>query len=293
MTRKVLAFQGGAMRCIASIGVYKALYNDGVVDDLIDAYTGDSFGAMLAAFAAAGMHPQKIEDIICTANLKELLFPFAPWFLRKNTLAFYPLSLHRVASFINENIGRFPDNLIFNTWDFQTNKQIIYKTSPLPWLHQHLPGRDDYQVIDLTFNKRTSNNELPFDLGTLITRSMALPGLKADDLRYMDGGVSEHPHLGLIPDDVELIYIEMGFPGLQDHGNGSNVPKGLLARALEAYEAKAFNASKAILKGRDNLTIFNPKVYDVSPIDFSMSEKDRRALVARGYLATVKQLSDL
>lgn len=69
-------FSGGGAKGITLPGAYKALSHTGVLDD-IKQVSGASAGAITAAFAASGIDPQSMTDIIQRTDLKSLLGHFS------------------------------------------------------------------------------------------------------------------------------------------------------------------------------------------------------------------------
>src|SRR6185295_1793555 len=61
---------GGGMKGLAHIGALKALHRHGIIPD---EYIGTSVGSYIAALAAGGLHPDRIEDIGLSIRRRDIL----------------------------------------------------------------------------------------------------------------------------------------------------------------------------------------------------------------------------
>lgn len=265
---KALVFQGGGVRGIASAGVAATVLQREKLTSF-DVITGDSFGALNAALVASAWNSEKIKRFLVKAPFRRLITPWMPWGARKLSIPAFPVSLKRVAAYLDEHIPsdglKLP--LIINAWDAKSNKQVFYCDKKPEW-------------ADNTFNFPSRWVEGAWEehsLGTLITRSMALPGLIADDPRYFDGGLAEHPPMAFLPHGADVHLIELGYPGKL-----KKIPKGLVERGLYSYEVKSTMLSHAVNWEFSNLSVYNPHVFDVDSLALDMNAADRLALYNRG-----------
>lgn len=269
----VIALTGGGIRGIATAGVLAALAEQRKLPTQPDIITGDSFGALIAALLSAGWHPKAIGELLINAPFKHLLTPWLPWGLRKPLLVARPVKLNKVAAFIDEHLKQPGEELVINAWDAEANEQLLYCWKKPEWakLAQGLPIR----WIEKAWEQEAS-------IGTLITRSMALPGLVADYKRYMDGGLAEHPPLTFLPKSAQISLVDLGFAGLLREGSDTT-PKTLLDRALYGYEVTASMRNRLVKAGFDNIKMYDPKIYDVDSMNLGLSQKERLQLYHRGY----------
>lgn len=242
-----------------------------------DACLGTSAGALDAALTANGWDGRmKISLFLDTdfgAMVKPALLPFG---LRKAFSVVKPMQLERLAEFIDE-LGLKPvEGLLINTVDAETNTHIVYcETKPKWW-----PADAKATLVEGAFTQ--------LGFGTVITRSMALPGLVADDPRYMDGGIAENPLLSVLPSDAQILMVHLGYAGLLKDG-GDTVPKGLLNRAMYAYERKAYELVEHLMSHYSKLRAIFPKVYDVDSTAFNLSYSAKLDMVNTARLNTKPQ----
>lgn len=280
MTKPIKAFTvtGGGARGIACAGVIKAGESKGIFSPWsYDVFAGDSFGSLISAMMASGWSGTKMSDFFCKTDFKGLLSGWIPWSIRKPFMAVSPVSLAKVAKLIDSLDFKRSDKLFINTWDAEDNKQVIYCQSVPTWAIQ-----------SACFPVEFAPDFGGLSLGTVLTRSMALPGLVADSLRWMDGGIGEHPPICLLPDDTDLTVINLGFPGLIPKA-GDTTPKTLIDRglyAVEVIQSTRQDLSKARFTKRKEL---NPKIYDIDSTDFGLSQQQRLDMIGRAYKATLDQ----
>lgn len=275
---KLFSCTGGGVRGIAVAGVLQQGAQQGRWDsDRFDIITGDSFGALIAALVANQWTPQEMGDLFVKTDFKQLLTTM-PWQVRKPLLAVSPISLHRIKALIDNLQLKSSPKLFINTWDAESNQQVIYCEQKPAWAEK-TPGIPTVWI---------ENAYTDLGFGTVITRSMALPGLEADHRQWMDGGLSEHPPLAFVPRTVEAFIINLGYAGLVPH-NGNTIPKTLLDRALYAYEVTASTRQRMVLSQFTQCIEINPLIYDVDSIDFSLTAAQKQALIDRGSEATKAQ----
>ena len=81
-----------------------------------------------------------------------------------------------------------------------------------------------------------------------------------------------------MPHNAEVHLIKLGYPGKVD-----KIPTSLLARSLYAYEVKATLAAHLLEREFKNLTVYDPKIYDVDSINLGISKTERLKLYQRGF----------
>lgn len=271
MSKCVYSCSGGGIRGGAVFGAQLAAKHEGKWHpEKFDSITGDSFGALEAALTANGWTPEeKIEFFVSTYFPK--LFTRLPWSIRQSLSLIKPLSLEGVAKKIDKLGLKSSPKLFINTWDIVTGRQIIYCEKKPDWFES-----DKYTVfVENAFNG--------LGFGTVITRSMALPGLIADDYRYIDGGISEHPPLSFIPKNHHILMITLGYAGLL-----RPIQKGFVERAFYAYEVKSKLFMEKCLSEFTDIYVVNPKIYDISSLAFNLTKEEKKILVQRGYENTLE-----
>ncbi|HYF35456.1 MAG TPA: hypothetical protein VD994_09220 [Prosthecobacter sp.] len=292
----VLAATGGGIRGVALAGVLLQGILAGKVParnpvpghyvlmaDHYDAICGDSSASLILAMFAQGMSAETIFDILAETEFQTLFKPFfMPWALRKNLMAVKPCRLDGMAKWIDRlaRVYRWRplDNFFCNAWDAQNNQHVIFCESIPDWGHDH------YDVMGIVFQPGAFS-ELGW--GTVLTRSMTLPGLIADQARWCDGGIAGHPPVNFVPLDANLTVLNLGYPGLLP-GKGDQ-DTGILAKAMECYEVTASYAQRRMLEEFPNRIEINPQIYDVDSTDFAMSEDAKRAMIMRAMRNTATQ----
>jgi predicted acylesterase/phospholipase RssA len=291
---KLLALGGGGCRALATIGALMAAQRQGI--DCVkhfDALCGDSSGALLALMLAAGWPPARIMDAILHLGIDKLLSPL-PWPVRLPMAVAKPIPLAPLARWIDEQ-GLVPLHpLVINTWDSDTNTQLLITNSPA--LAAHYQGHTTPALLKSQWLVLPPNASAMPTWGQAVCRSMALPGLLADHPRWMDGALGEHPPLSFAAPTDKVVIVNLGYPGLvphptqNGHGMVSTIPQGTLARALYAYEVTAsINQQRSFARFTTPVVQIEPRVFDVPSTAFNLSPKQKLALMRRGYEATLPQ----
>ena len=281
---KALTITGGGARGISVGGVLHAgARMKRFYPGSFDVITGDSFGALVAALVANGWSSSRIINLFAETDMDKLLTRI-PWKYRKPLILLKAVKLKRVSKFI-DNIRpklRSSNRLFINTWDSHANEQVIYCEEKPEWAvdKPNVPVRWEEDAF----------NRLGF--GKVITRSMALPGLEADDPRYLDGGVSEHPPMSFIPRNTPVLLINLGFAGLVVT-SGSNVPDSIVDRVQESFDVKAHLYLEKMKNEFHNLYELNPKMYDVSATKFDLSKSRRLGIMRLAEQRTKPRWEDM
>lgn len=286
MTR-IYASSGGGVRIGASFGAIL----EGELQGRFRAqafawYVGTSAGALDAVLTANGWSGEQKKALFLDTDFRRFFTPLLmPLGLRKMLAVMAPISLKKLAAFIDSlqdpnpygpPIQRF-DGLLINSVDAQENTQVVFCHKIPDWLLKPSKG---IRVEGWAFNRRT--------LGTILTRSMVLPGLRADDPRWQDDGVAQNPLLSVLPKDAAITLIHLGYAGLV-RKKGDTSPKSALDQALYDYEFKAYSFAEHLMAGFSNLTVIRPEIYDVDSADFGLSREGKQDMILRAMANTREQ----
>ena len=272
MTKKLYAYaaSGGGVRIGATFGAQlKAKELGKWQPERFDIITGNSSGSLDAAFTASGLEPEQKVEIFKRWNIAELLSRY-PWKLRLATALVNPISMDRLADKIDSlNMPSSPRCYV-NAWDCRGNKQIIFCEKKPEWAAE--------SWIDTVWEEDAFNR---FGWGKVLTRSMALPGMVADELKYMDGGIAEHPPLSFIPRDAHILLINLGYPDFE-----AGFKRDMLSRVSFAYSAIRSHMLDTAIGHFEDLYSIKPKVYDWSAYDFEVSNKDIDRMIEKAKVHT-------
>jgi len=290
---KLLALGGGGSRAYATLGALMAAQRQGLnCLAHFDVLSGDSSGALLALMLAAGWSPARMMDALLHLAIDRILSPL-PWRLRLPMAVVKPLSLKPLACWIDEQ-GLIPLHpLVINTWDSETNTQLFITNSQA--LAQRSMASASPSVPKSQWVVILAEGVGQPSWGTLVTRSMALPGLLADHPRWMDGALGEHPPLSFAQPEDTVVVVNLGYPGLVPQPTGkqgemTTIPQGTLARALYAYEVTAsMNQKRAFTRFITPVVQIEPRVFDVKSTAFDLSAQAKLGLMRRGYEETLAQ----
>lgn len=245
---------------------------------MFDTYIGTSAGALDAALTANRWSARKKADLFLNTNFEKFFTSFfMPFAARKLLAATFPISLAKLSEWI-ESLGLVPVNgLLINTVNSSTNEHIVYCEDPPLWWN-------DSKGIQL---ETKAFSRLGF--GDVITRSMALPGLNADEPEYRDGGYAENPLMSVLPDDTKGLMINLGYAGTATWHGGKDYPIAALDQAMYYVEYKNYYTTQQLIKRFKNLKVINPEVYDINPTDFGISSDDKKKMLVRAQLNTRNQ----
>lgn len=289
MTR-IYASSGGGVRLGASFGAVLEGERQGRFPaGQFDWYVGTSAGALDALLTLNGWTGEQKVALYLDMDFKKFFTPaLLPLTVRKVLAVFAPISLKKLANFINtlqdENpygppLERF-DGLLINSVDAEKNIQVVFCQTQPDWL------KDSKQL-------KVEANAFKWDnLGIIITRSMVLPGLRADDPRWQDGGVSENPLFSVLPKDAAIMLIHLGYAGLVQRGKDT-IPKTALEQALYDYEFKAYVFAEYLMGEFFNMTVIRPEIYDVDSANFGLSKADKQRMIQRAQENTRDQWAAL
>lgn len=274
-----LAFSGGGIRALASIGALLAAEQAGIPLTRFQAFTGNSSGALLAAMLASGWRPLQMAHAVVQAPFSTLLSPL-PWQWRRNLVVVKPVQLAGLTRWL-ASLNLVPTQpLLINAWNCETNRQTLYTNRRSNWQRTpHVALKTDWSEEGIT----------PQNLPTVLARSMALPGLLADHPRWMDGALGEHPPLEAIPTETPVVLINLGYAGLLSNDLADTIPRSILQRALYAYEVTATINQKRAFSRLSNLIEIQPRIYDVDSTAFDLSPKEKWEIILRGYRNTLFQ----
>ena len=276
----IYASSGGGVRIGASFGAQlqgedqKKLH-----PSMFRYFVGTSAGAFDAALSANGWKAGEKCDLFVRTNFGKFFTPpLMPFAWRKALALKWPIKLDRLASFFDSlNLKPVP-NLLVNSVDAETNRQVVYCEEPPLWW----PNLPDVDLVTHAFST--------LGYGTVLTRSMVLPGLVGDEERYKDGGIAENPLMSVFPKESKILLMHLGYAG-EVEKKGKKYPVEILDEALYAYEFKAASYAKHLMGHYPNLKAIYPKCYDVDSTAFSLSGKEKIAMIDRAYFATADQWS--
>lgn len=298
MSLNVFASSGGGIRIGASFGAEWEGERQGKFHpDMFNCFVGTSAGALDAALTANGWTAQQKKKLFLETDFARLFTPLLmPFGWRKALALKWPISLEKLAVFI-DGLGLKPTpHLFVNSVDAEQNVQVVYCEELPAWLHvdwdpvdgchySYRRNRLGEKVKSIRWEPR-SFSRLGF--GKVLTRSMVLPGLVADDRRYKDGGVAENPLLSIFPENTNMLLMHLGYAGLVEK-KGTTIPIEALDEALYAYEFKAFSFAEHLMEHYGRLTVIYPKIYDVDSTKFNLSAKEKQLMFMRAAQNTQDQ----
>jgi predicted acylesterase/phospholipase RssA len=287
---RIYASSGGGVRLGASFGAVLEGERQGRFQaDQFDWYVGTSAGALDAVLTANGWTGEQKKLLFLDTDFSRFFHPFLiPMGLRKFLAVVTPISLRKLGEFIDSLQKPNPygpplqqfDKLLINSVDAEENMHVVFCQERPEWLKSSKRLR----IEPLLSKKQT--------LGMVITRSMVLPGLRADDLRWQDGGVAENPLLSPLPKDADITLIHLGYAGLV-WKQGSTSPKNALEQALYDYEFKAYSFAEHLMSAFSNLTVIRPEIYDVESANFALSRDEKQDMLLRAMVNTQTQWATL
>jgi hypothetical protein len=288
---RIYASSGGGVRLGATFGAVLEGERQGrFQSDRFGWYVGTSAGALDALLTANGWTGEEKKALFLDTDFRRFFTPLlVPLGVRKMLAVMAPISLKKLAAFIDclqdpnpygPPIRQF-DGLLINSVDAENNVQTVFCHQTPDWLY---PAPKRVRVECWAFNRQT--------LGAIITRSMVLPGLRADEPRWQDGGVAENPLLSILPKDAAITLIHLGYAGLV-RKNGDTAPKNALDQALYDYEFKAYSFAEHLMAGFSNLTVIRPEIYDVDSSNFELSREGKQDMVLRAMTNTRAQWAAL
>lgn len=276
MAEKIYCSSGGGVRIGATWGAQLAGEKQAAFHwSMFQWFVGTSAGALDAALTANHWSPSRKIALFEDTDFGKLFSPaLIPFGLRKALALKWPISLRRLADFF-DGLGLAPmPGLLINTVDAEANRQIVYCEAVPPWW----PPNSKIQIIDRAFSS--------LGFGKILTRSMVLPGLVADETRYMDGGIAENPMMSALPQEADILLMHLGYAG-DVRRDGDTTPKSLIDRSLYAYEFKAKTLADHMAAHFPKIKIIRPGVYDVDPSEFSLSREEKKRIVEAGYRNTL------
>lgn len=218
---KIVSKTGGGARGPALAGAELACDEAGRWHpDSYDCFTGDSFAGLDVALTVCGWDTRQKIDLYVDTSFSRLISPF-PWSFRKYIGALnanLQMKLDGVRKFIDDlalDPSKCGDRLVVPVSDL-TSDAVIYYCEKKPAWAMDMTGRDSIWV-----ENAFSSKSLGF--GRVLTRGMALPGLLADVPWAMDGGLWEHPPMGFMPLESNILQFDLGYPGLAHFGDTSTL----------------------------------------------------------------------
>lgn len=279
---KVLAITGGGMRGMVVPGVLQAGIDKRRVNmSNFHVFTGDSFGALLAVLFGCGWSPDDVQHFLEGTDVSKLLSPI-PWAVRKPMLAVKPVSLDGVAAFIDKLNLPPREGIFINAWDISQDCQVIFCETKPDW------AVDNPAVKTVWVEKAFS--ELGY--GKCVARSMSLLVLQADDPKWFDGGVGEHPPVSFLPVNSSILCVNLGYAGLIDYG-GTNIPKGVRDRALYAIDVMGYNRQQYALTEFPHMIQVDPEAYHIDTMAMDMPARGKYACYQHGYNKTLDRWNSL
>lgn len=276
---------GGGVRIGAAWGAELAGEHSGAFGlGQFNWFAGTSSGALSAALSANGWGARQKIDLFLDTDFKRL---FAPWFLpfgwRKLASVRWPMALQKLAEFI-DGLGLQPvDNLLVNAVDMATNRHVIYCEQLPPWAGESQIGPDHGNLVWVP----GAFSQLGY--GRVLTRSMCLPGLVADDARYKDGGGALNGPLSAMPVNTTGVFMNLGFAGDVTYQQGEPATSDLIESGLYLFEFLSNRHVAHWLGHRPGLATIWPRLYDVDSSAFDLTRSQKQAIVNQGYFNTTAQ----
>ncbi|MBY0451339.1 MAG: patatin-like phospholipase family protein [Cyanobacteria bacterium] len=248
---------------------------------MFDTFIGTSAGALDAALTANRWSAQQKLDLFFKTDFSRFFLPgglhIMPFMLRKALSAVFPMSLKRLADWI-DSLGLMPvSGMLTNTVNSLTNEHIVYCEDPPLWW----PASSNIKLVTQAFST--------LGFGTVLTRSMALPGLNADEPEFRDGGYAENPLLSILPSDSTGVMINLGYPGNAKWHGGKNYPVAALDQAMYYVEYKNYASTQHLIAHYQALKVIYPNIFDVDSTNFALSINDKRKIVKTSIQNTQSQ----
>lgn len=273
--------RGGALHAALFVGETFTGFNHNDYDLIC----GDSYGAFYAAMTANGWSARKQISIFLNTNIEKelrrydpLVVKFLPWNQRKLAMVRANIKLKGLAEYLDGLGLQWPESLIITCTDSMNNTQIAACRGKRPLWAVDTPLVKTVWVEN-ALDKAT--------IGAWITRSMALPGLEADDLRYMDAGVIEHPPMSFLPLDAEILCTNLGYAG-DVAGWEQKIPKNIEDRLSYCYERAADTRQDLFFERYPNTRIICPEVFNVDSMAMNLDRKDKIAMMKTASVNSVK-----
>lgn len=283
---KALAASGGGIRGIAHVGCLDAcldfdilpsvtheshgVYREKLDISQFDAFCGDSSASLIMAMVVNGWSIELMRGVILDTEFKKF-FTFMPWGFRLTMAPFKPIELKKFAKWI-DSLGFKPENadkLFVNAWDADNNQHVIFCNKKPDWAVNDT-------VLDEIWVEDAFHNE---SYGTVLTRSMTLPGLRADHPKWKDGGIASHPPVHFLPEHTDLTLFNLGYAGLVP----GKPKRDFISDANECFQVAAHSSQGRMLSKFTGMTEINPRIYDVSSTSFNLSRKEKEDLIDRAY----------
>ena len=276
---KIFASSGGGIRLGASFGAELEGERQGKFKATdFDFYIGTSAGALDALLTANGWNGSQKRQLFLNTNFGQYFSPpLVPLGVRKLFVLNFPISLKKLAAYFDSLKLQAHPGLLINTVDAETNQQVIYCERKPDWA-----GQDTERL------RWEAGAFKRYGLGTVLTRSMVLPGLIAEDPRFLDGGVAENPLLSVLPTEADILLIHLGYAGLVKK-KGENYPQGALNQALYAYEFKASCHAENLMAQHPNLKAIYPKIFDIDSAAFNLPFSAKLDMIQRAQANTREQ----
>lgn len=281
MSNNVFCSSGGGIRIGASWGAESEGERQAKFHwSMYDTFIGTSAGALDAALTANRWGAKDKKRLYLETDFGRLFAPpLIPFGLRKAIAPAWPISLQKLADFI-DGLGLKPHpGLMVNSVSRQGGITKIWCEEIPGWVApvQDAKGRmtshdGRFQWIPGTFTRE--------GFGRPLVRSMVLPGLKADD-DSMDGGWGYNGLLPLFTPDTRITFMNLGYAG-----QGPTAQKEgflhLVDELMFGFEYKAYLHNKDVMADYPGAKVIYPKVWDVDSSAFNLSRKNREAVFFRG-----------
>ncbi|MEB3286573.1 MAG: patatin-like phospholipase family protein [Vampirovibrionales bacterium] len=279
MAPRIFATTGGGVRIGGSFGAELEGERLGKFDpSVFDYYIGTSSGSLDAALTANGWSARQKVDFFIENNFTQFFTPpWMPFSLRKALTLFAPIQLKKFADYIDGlNLTPLP-GLLINAVDSQLNKQVVYCEKKPDWW------------VDIPGTALRENAFSDLGYGTILTRSMALPGLRADHPKFKDGGFAENTILTMIPRDADILMINLGYAGDTQWPSGNTFPLMALEDLLYLIEYKNYYYVRFISTHFPNLKTIYPSIFDVDSTTFNLTQSEKTSMVERAMANTSAQ----
>jgi len=289
---RVFISSGGGIRVGASFGAELQGERLGRFhDSRFSHFAGTSAGALDAALTANGWACRDKVRLFLDTDFKRLFSPVVPWGLRKVLAAKWSVSLAGLAKFI-DGLGLKPvPNLFVNSVDSQDNKHVIFCEDLPDWLTL-TPDDAGYLTSHGGRVRWVTGAYSQLGYGKVLTRSMVLPGLVADEPRWKDGGFGENPLLSIFSQDAQMLLVQLGYAGDVAYKKGCTVPTDLIDEVMYGIDYRSNGATSHMMEHYPGLKVICPQVYDVDSTAFDLDYDAKIDLVERGRLNSLRQWMD-
>ena len=288
-----LAFKGGGVKGIAYAGAYKALQEEGAINN-VKRIAGTSAGAIVAAIIALGYSPEEVKQIVGSTN-------FSSFMDNKNLLRIFTrYGIYKGDAFLNWMQQRVTDAKLKTPLKANATFTDLKNAGGLD-LHVFTADISTHQLVELSYD--TSPDVV---VAEAVRASMSIPlffkawqfaNNNPNDHYYVDGGmVYNYPltifdRYGGSPSDSLGLYLRnFNAPDMFERLSNKNIKtypigKGHIVKYIKNTVATMLDAQEINLELHPDELKRTMEIDDlgISPTDFNLSKQDQDNLFQSGY----------